>query len=95
MYRLVNYIVAYDLASPGLSHDDVDSLLAEIGESRGQVLESVWWVDFKGTQAELRDHILKVFGSYDSVLIVQCSKAAWTNLLVDGRAFKEAWREAT
>lgn len=92
---MANYIVTYDLNGPTPSHKQMDDLLARVGAKRARVLETVWWVDYSGTDTQLRDHIQTILRKEDRLLVCACSSAAWQNLLVDGQSLVNAWKAAT
>jgi hypothetical protein len=91
---MANFIVTYDLNGPRPSHKEIDDLLAKLGARRGRLLESVWWVDYPGTAAGLRDQVKTILGSEDLLLVIEGKSAAWTKLLVDSGQFKDAWEKA-
>lgn len=89
---MANFIISYDLNGPNPSHQDVDKLLARLGSNRARLLETVWWLDYAGTAVALRDHLQTIVQKEDSLLVCECTSAAWSNLLVDGLA--AAWKKA-
>ena len=91
---MANYIVTYDLNGPRPSHKEMDDHLKKLAANRGRVLETVWWVDYPGTAAELRDQVKTILGSEDLLMVIEGKSAAWTKLLVDSTALREAWKVA-
>lgn len=91
---MANFVVTYDLNGPNPSHKQVDDLLSRIGASRARVLETVWWVDYSGTAAQLRDQMRTILQNEDGLLVCSCSAAAWKSLLVDGQSLAAAWNAA-
>lgn len=91
---MANYIVTYDLNGPTPSHKQMDDLLSRIGAKRARVLETVWWVDYSGTAAQLRTDLQTILHKEDRLLVCACSSAAWQNLLVDAQSLKDAWKSA-
>lgn len=91
---MANFVISYDLNGPRPSHKEMDDLLESLAANRGRVLETVWWVDYSGTAAQLRDRLKTILGKEDLLLVIEAKSAAWTKLLVDSSALKEAWREA-
>jgi hypothetical protein len=91
---MANFIVTYDLNGPNPSHKQMDDHLRKLTANHGRVLETVWWVDYPGTAAELRDQVKTILGKEDLLLVIEAKSAAWTKLLVDVDAFVEAWRNA-
>lgn len=91
---MANYIVSYDLNGPVPSHKQMDDHLAKLGARRARVLETVWWLDYPGTAAQLRDRVKTILRNEDSLLVCECTSAAWQNLLVDGQSLKDAWESA-
>ncbi len=91
---MTNFIISYDLNGPIPSHKQMDDHLARVTAKRGRVLETVWWVKYPGTAAELRDQVKTILGTEDLLLVIEAKSAAWTKLLVDGNALVTAWNEA-
>lgn len=89
---MANFIVTYDLNGPYPSHQDVDQLLRELGASR--VLETVWWVPWNGSAAGLRDRVMTILQNEDGLMVCKASALAWNSLLVDSKAFKDAFNKA-
>jgi hypothetical protein len=73
----------------------MDTFLETLVEKRGRVLETVWWVDFPGTAAQLRDRVKTILGSEDLLLVIEAKSATWTNILVQGDSLIEAWKKAS
>lgn len=92
---MANFIVSYDLNGPNPSHKQMDDLLSRLGAARGRVLETVWWVDYGGTAAQLRDHLKTILRNEDGLLVCKCTSAAWQSLLVDGASLASAWDRAS
>jgi hypothetical protein len=88
-----NFIVSYDLNRPTPTHKQMDDHLGKIGVTRGRVLETVWYVAYSGTTAELRDYLLQILDQNDRLLVVRCSDAAWQNLLIQGDSLVQAWNQ--
>lgn len=91
---MANFIISYDLIGPVPSHKEVDDFLSRLAARRGRVLETVWWVEFGGSAADLRNRMKTILRDEDSLLVVEGTSAAWHNLLVDDSAFKSAWESA-
>ena len=91
---MANFIVTYDLNGPFPSHKQMDDHLSRLTARRGRVLETVWWVDYPGTAAQLRDQVKTILGNEDLLMVIEAKSAAWTNILLDGSALVEAWRKA-
>lgn len=72
----------------------MDDFLKALTANRGRILETVWWVDYPGTAAELRDRVKTILGPEDLLLVIEAKSAAWTKLLVDGNALVAAWAKA-
>jgi hypothetical protein len=87
-------IISYDLNGPYPSHKQMDDHLAKLTANRGRVLETVWWVDYPGTAAELRDQVKTILGPEDLLLVIEAKSAAWTKLLVSSASFKTAFERA-
>ena len=91
---MANYLVTYDLNGPRPSHKQMDDLIPRLAVTYARVLETVWWLDYPGTAAALRDRLQTILGREDLLLVVECKSAAWTNLLVESQAFKTAFDQA-
>lgn len=91
---MANFIVSYDLNGPNPSHKRMDQLIPQVAATYGRVLETVWWLDYPGTAAQLRDRLKTILGAEDLLLVAECKSAAWTKLLVDSEAFKKAFNKA-
>lgn len=91
---MANFLVTYDLNGPSPSHKQMDELIPKLAVTYGRVLETVWWLDYPGTAAQLRDRLKTILGPEDLLLVVECKSAAWTKLLVDSIAFKNAFNKA-
>ncbi|WP_370312536.1 hypothetical protein [Sagittula sp.] len=89
---MANFILTYDLNGPRPSHRDIDRELIALGAAR--LLETVWWIDYSGTAAGLRDHLMSTLQIEDGLLVCKVSAAAWNSLLVDSGAFKDAFLKA-
>ena len=72
----------------------MDDHLGKLTAKRGRVLETVWWVDYPGTAAQLRDQVKTILGNEDLLMVIEAKSAAWTKLLVQNDALKEAWEKA-
>lgn len=91
---MANFIITYDLNGPLPSHKEMDEFLSRLTVNRGRVLETVWWVDYVGTAAALRDRVKTILGNEDLLLVIEANSAAWTRLLVDNDKLIEAWNRA-
>lgn len=91
---MANFIISYDLNGPSPSHQEMDDHIAWLGVASARILETVWWMDYPGTAAELRDRVKTILRREDSLLVCECKSAAWPNLLVDGGSLVAAWRGA-
>jgi hypothetical protein len=88
---MANFIVTYDLNGPHPSHEEMDVHLRQAGVVRGRVAETVWYVAYPGTYAQLRDYVALILGPEDLLLVVEGKEAAWTRLLCTDDAFYTAW----
>lgn len=89
---MANFIVSYDLNGPaGPSHKEMDAHLREASVFQGRLLETVWYVAFHGSAAQLRDYVDLILGKEDQLLVVQATSAAWRNLLVRNESLKSIW----
>lgn len=91
---MANFIITYDLNGPRPSHKEMDDHLRKLTANRGRVLETVWWVDYPGTAAELRDRVKTILGREDLLLVIEAKSAAWTSILLDGQSLATAWNNA-
>lgn len=91
---MANYLLSYDLNGPKPSHQEMDEFLEKLVANRGRVLETVWWVDYSGTAAQLRDRVKTILGDEDLLMVIEAKSAAWTKLLVTNESLKAAWNHA-
>lgn len=91
---MANFIISYDLNGSRPSHKEVDDLLRQIGDARGRVLETVWWVDYQGSVGSLYDLVAAIFRPEDRLMVCECVEAAWHNLLVTDESLLKAWKDA-
>jgi hypothetical protein len=91
---MANFVLTYDLNGPRPSHKEMDDFLKALTVNRGRILETVWWVDYPGTAAQLRDRVKTILGPEDLLLVIEAKSAAWTSLLVDGNSLIAAWAKA-
>ena len=91
---MANFIITYDLNGPIPSHKQMDDHLAQLTAKRGRVLETVWWVSYPGTAAQLRDQVKTILGREDLLLVIEASSAAWTKTLINSDSLIAAWNEA-
>ncbi|WP_168798042.1 hypothetical protein [Pacificoceanicola onchidii] len=87
---MASYLISYDLNGPVPSHKQMDDLIRKISARAGRVLETVWWVEFHGSAAQLRDRLLSTLRSEDRLFVCACKEAAWFNTLLNNVALKEA-----
>ncbi|MET4041586.1 hypothetical protein [Bradyrhizobium sp. RT6a] len=88
---MANFILSYDLNGPRPSHKEMDDHLAKIGGSRARVLETVWYVAYRGSLTSLQDHVKSILGKEDLLLVVEAKEATWTKLLVDTQSLVNSW----
>lgn len=91
---MANFIVTYDLNGLSPSHKEMDDHLRSLTHSCGRVLETVWWIDYSGTAAGLRDQVKRIMGAEDLLLVIEAGSAAWTKLLVEDQSLIDAWQQA-
>lgn len=91
---MANFVVTYDLNGPSPSHKKMDELIPKLAVTYGRLLETVWWLDYPGTAAQLRDRLQTILGTEDLLLVIECKSAAWTKLLVDSEKFKNTFNRA-
>lgn len=87
-----NFIVSYDLKSPRPTHKEMDEHMSKMGTERSRVLETVWYVAYAGTAAQLRDRVSVILGKGDLLLVLDCKHAAWTEVLLKNKSLLEAWQ---
>jgi hypothetical protein len=87
---MASYIISYDLNGPNPSHKEMDQLIRKISAKAGRVLETVWWVDYAGTEIQLRNLVQTILRKEDRLFVCACPRAAWYNLLVTDVAMKQA-----
>lgn len=68
----------------------MDDLICAISAKAGRVLETVWWVDYSGSSAQLRDRLLATLRSEDRLFVCACKEAAWFNTLLNDASLKNA-----
>lgn len=91
---MANFIVTYDLNGSRPSHKEMDEHIAKVAVKYGRVLETVWWLHYHGTAAELRDRLRTILGREDLLLVIEAKSAAWTKLLVDNGSLVQEWNKA-
>lgn len=92
--QLRNFVLSYDLNGPFPSHKQMDDHLRKLVANRGRILETVWWVQYPGTAAQLRDRVKTILGNEGLLLVIEGKSAAWTKLLVSDSALKTEWEKA-
>lgn len=88
---MANYILSYDLNGSQPSHEQMDEHLQKLDASVGRILETVWYVGYSGSLAELRDYTKKILSQNDLLFVAECDEATWTKLLVGSDSLKSAW----
>ena len=91
---MANFIVSYDLNGSYPTHQKMDNHIRSLTSNCARLLESVWWVEFYGTPAELFNKIYSVASPNDRLLVIEANDGCATNLLVPVDALKEAWKTA-
>ena len=87
---MASYLISYDLNGPSPSHKEMDDLIPRLAATYGRVLETVWWVNFLGTEVQLRNRLLTILRKEDRLFVCACPRAAWYNLLVRSAVIKGA-----
>lgn len=87
---MASYLISYDLNGPAPSHKEMDDLIPRISAKAGRILETVWWVDYPGTEVQLRNRLLTILRREDRLFVCACPRAAWYNLLVSSAALTQA-----
>lgn len=90
---MANFVVSYDLNGPKPSHKEMDEHVAKVSSARGRILETVWYVAYSGTAAQLREHLRTILGKEDLLFVARATSAAWTKLLVSDASLKAAWEK--
>ncbi|MCG9915103.1 MAG: hypothetical protein MH112_01930 [Phenylobacterium sp.] len=88
---MANFIVSYDLNGPNPSHQEVDALLERLGATRARILETVWYVGWSGSRADLFREIDALLNRNDQVIVLEAVDASFRNLLVESASFIAAW----
>lgn len=91
---MANFIVSLDLYGPRPSHKQLDAHLGKLAAKRGRILDSVWWVEYTGSAANLRDQLMTILREEDRLFVAECEEAAWFNLLVENGSLIAAWKDA-
>lgn len=90
---MANFIVAYKGDTLPAS-EKVDAHLTIQAANCGQLLPNVWWVDYHGSAAALRNWVQKILAPQDLLVVVEAKNAAWSEILVDGDVLAHAWDQA-
>ncbi len=88
---MANYIASYDLNGPGPSHQEMDDHIRQLPCQWARVLETVWYIGTSIPMQDLKSHLASILGPEDLLLVVQCSEATWTKLLVANDPLLAAW----
>lgn len=91
---MANFIVSCDLYAHRRSEKALDDLLGRLAAKRGRIQDNVWWVEYTGSAANLRDQLMTILRAEDRLFVAECAEAAWFNLLVDNGALSAAWKDA-
>ena len=74
------YIVTYDLNTPGKSYSSLISKIKSYQHSK--ICESVWIIRSNIDSSEIRNSLVKVIDSNDSLFVAKLSgEAAWRNCI--------------
>ncbi|WP_370045438.1 MULTISPECIES: hypothetical protein [Salipiger] len=87
---MASYLISYDLNGPHPSHKEMDDLIRSISARAGRALETVWWVDYHGSAAQLRDRLRATLRREDRLFVCACKEAAWFNTLLNDASLKNA-----
>lgn len=90
---MANYIVSYDLNGPTPTHQAMDKHMEKAGWTRGQILETVWYV---GTSADIdavASYVQQILSSNDSLVVVSCLGGRFQNLLIPTPNLVNAWNQ--
>lgn len=88
---MANYLVTYDLNGSVPSHKQVDEALRKLGAARGRILETVWYVGYRGPMQSLYNAVNSLLSANDQLIIVECKEAHFRNLLISDRWLLDAW----
>lgn len=72
----------------------MDDYIRKLAAAYGRVPETAWWLDYRGTAAELRDQVKTILGQEDLLLVIEAKSAAWAGLLIDADSLVTAWHKA-
>ena len=86
-----NFFVSYDLNSGIPTHAQVDKEIQSIGTDRWRVLESVWWIKYKGSLENLHAELKSTFGPKDRYLIINPYNCSHHRLIGGDDQFTDAW----
>jgi hypothetical protein len=91
-----NYIFSYDLNGKTPTHAEMDTHISQLpGAVRGRILETVWYIRYGGTMAQLAEYLALKFSDNDLYILVDASRAVCSNqLLVDVSQFLNTWNKA-
>lgn len=86
-----NFIVSYERTGPVPTPEQMDSVLDQLGANGAQILESVWYVGWPGSAADLFDAVYPLLSTGDRLLIAEAADAIWRNLRVTDESLQAAW----
>lgn len=88
---MANYFVSYDLNRPHPTHAEMDQHLKKLGKCTLRVLETVWFVAYKGDQDALYKYVNQLLSENDRLLVISASNCTWRNLLASDSALQQCW----
>jgi len=80
----MTYLITYDLNKPNQNHSSLYEAIKSLG-SWAHFMDSTWFVDTDYSSEQIRDELLKVMDSDDSLFITKISSYSGSLL------HKEAW----
>jgi hypothetical protein len=92
-----NLHISYDLKEPGKNYDRVISAIKSLG-SWAKIHYSFWYVQCDLSAAQVRDALIRVIDTNDSVYVVDATNnnAAWHNISSSASDFiRERWQTRT
>jgi hypothetical protein len=87
---MTNFFVSYDLNGSTPTHAQMDKHLKAVAGVYGRVLETVWYLTYRGSASQLRVYLERVLSLNDRVLVMQVDALSWRNLLISDASLKRS-----
>lgn len=86
-----NFIVSYDLNGHTPTHAQMDKHIKAGCYQYGRILETVWFIQYKGTAEDLFNYLWRIMSPNDRLMVVEGKQAVFANLLIKDNAVVTAW----